>query len=158
MSGCDWLWEWSDEACWSLGADIACWPPSDGEPGTSKGSWEGTEVGGRCGGRIFSAMSCSFILLISTMLSSCRSTNSRKVKWGDEMQLNKIISSQKITSHAIHFPYISSQTFSKLIAVSLSHCSSYPKVWYFKVLVFHWQWDWYRHWMTSDHHPKIPKR
>lgn len=46
------------------------WPLSAGEGGTRRGCWEATEVGGKCGGRIFSAISCSLILLIRTRLSS----------------------------------------------------------------------------------------
>lgn len=46
------------------------WLLSAGEGGTRRGCWEATEVGGKCGGRIFSAINCSLILLIRTRLSS----------------------------------------------------------------------------------------
>lgn len=58
--------------CCSLGRDMMDWLLSAGEGGTRRGCWEATEVGGRCGGRIFSAISCSLILLIRTRLSSCQ--------------------------------------------------------------------------------------
>ncbi len=70
MSGWVVLWAWRPGICCSLGVDILCCPPSVVVGGTSKGCWDGTEVGGRCGGLIFSAMSCSLILLISTRLSN----------------------------------------------------------------------------------------
>ncbi len=70
MSGWVVLWEWRPGICCSLGVDILCCPPSVVVGGNSKGCWEGTEVGGRCGGLIFSAMSCSLILLISMRLSN----------------------------------------------------------------------------------------
>lgn len=46
------------------------WLLSAGEGGTRRGCWEATEVGGKWGGRIFSAINCSLILLIKTRLSS----------------------------------------------------------------------------------------
>lgn len=53
------------------------WLLSAGEGGTRRGCWEATEVGGKCGGRIFSAISCSLILLIRTRLSSWQGRRQR---------------------------------------------------------------------------------
>lgn len=65
--GCGW---WPGTCC-GFGTDKPCWAlPSGEEVGTSKGCCEGVEVGGRWRGRIFSAISCSLILLMSTRLSS----------------------------------------------------------------------------------------
>lgn len=66
--GCGW---WPGTCCgWGFGTCIPCWAlPSGDEVGTSS-CWEGVEVGGRCRGRIFSAISCSLILLMRTRLSS----------------------------------------------------------------------------------------
>lgn len=87
MSGWEVLCTWSPGICWSLGVDILCCPPSVDVGGTSKGCWEGTEVGGRCGGLIFSAMSCSLILLISTRLSNWEKVRSTRWFWHDEQNL-----------------------------------------------------------------------
>ncbi len=73
MSGWEELWAWRPGSCCSLGIDITCCPPSEGGEATSRVCWEGTVVGGKCGGLIFSAISCSFILSIRTRLSSCKS-------------------------------------------------------------------------------------
>lgn len=66
--GCGW---WPGTCCgWGFGTCMPCWAlPSGDEVGTSS-CWEGVEVGGRCRGRIFSAISCSLILLMRTRLSS----------------------------------------------------------------------------------------
>lgn len=58
------------------------WLLSAGEGGTRRGCWEATEVGGRWGGRIFSAINCSLILLIRTRLSSWWGEGSRGVGQG----------------------------------------------------------------------------
>lgn len=68
MSGGDGLW--LCRTCIWCVLDMACWPPSAWIGGASRGCWEGAEAAGRCCGRIFSAISCSLILLIKTRLSS----------------------------------------------------------------------------------------
>lgn len=68
MSGCDGLGLCSPDPCWAL--DIPCWLPSAWPDEDIRGCWEAAETAGRCGGRIFSAISCSLILLIKTRLSS----------------------------------------------------------------------------------------
>lgn len=73
MSGWDGLWLWRTCIWWAL--DITCCPPSAWLWGASKGCWEGTVVGGRWGVLIFSAISCSLILLIKTRLSSWQPGN-----------------------------------------------------------------------------------
>lgn len=73
ISGCpEPCWWWPCTCCaWGFGTDMPCWAlPSGDEVGTSKDCWEGVEVGGKCRGLIFSAISCSLILLMSTRLSS----------------------------------------------------------------------------------------
>lgn len=72
-SGWDGLWLWRTGICWPL--DIPCWTPSAWLEGASRGCWEGAEAVGRWGGRIFSAISCSLILLIKTRLSSWQPEN-----------------------------------------------------------------------------------
>lgn len=73
ISGWDVLWLWRTCICWAL--DIPCWLPSAWLGGASEGCWEGAEAVGRCGGLIFSAISCSLILLIKTRLSSWQPGN-----------------------------------------------------------------------------------
>lgn len=73
MSGWEELWLWRTCICWAL--DIPCRPLSTWLGEASKGCWEGAEAAGRCGGLIFSAISCSLILLIKTRLSSWQQGN-----------------------------------------------------------------------------------
>lgn len=70
-SGCGTACGCSPGTCCSLGSDMTAWLLSAGAGGTSSGCCEEADVGGRWGGRIFSAISCSLILLIRTRLSSC---------------------------------------------------------------------------------------
>lgn len=72
MSGWEELW-----ACCSLGRDIKCCPTSVGGEATSRVCWEGTVVGGKCEGLIFSAISCSLILSIRTRLSNCKKSSGK---------------------------------------------------------------------------------
>lgn len=73
MSGWDELWLWRTCICWAL--VIPCCPLSTWPGGASKGCWDGAEAAGRWGGLIFSAISCSLILLIKTRLSSWQPGN-----------------------------------------------------------------------------------
>lgn len=66
------LWACRLGTCCSLGIGIMCCAASEGCEATSSVCWEGTVVGGKCAGLIFSAISCSLILSISTRLSSCK--------------------------------------------------------------------------------------
>lgn len=73
MSGWDGTWPWRTGICWAL--DIPCWTLSAWLGGATMGCWEGAEAVGRWGGLIFSAISCSLILLIKTRLSSWQPEN-----------------------------------------------------------------------------------